>query len=57
MALRNGGFLIYPCSMYNIQDAAQKQAIVKTDFSRMGWRLDECLRKGGGHFEDVVFKK
>jgi len=20
-------------------------------------RLDECLRKGGGHLEDVVFKK
>jgi len=20
-------------------------------------RLEECLRKGGGHLEDVVFKK
>jgi len=23
----------------------------------LGWRLEECLRKGGGHLEDVVFKK
>jgi len=23
----------------------------------LGWRLEECLRKGGGHLEDIVFKK
>jgi hypothetical protein len=37
--------------------AAQKRAIVRTIFFvNIRSRSDECLRKGGGHLEDVVFK-
>jgi hypothetical protein len=38
--------------------AAQKRAIVRTGFSgNIGTRLEECLRKGGGHAEDIMLKK
>jgi hypothetical protein len=41
-----------------IHGAAQKRAIIRTFFPEP-WGLGTCyhLRKGGGHLEDVVFKK
>jgi hypothetical protein len=50
---------IFPAVSSNLHTgAAQKRAIVRTDFPEpLGWRLEECLRKDGGHLEDVVFKK
>jgi len=41
--------------------AAQKRAIVRAFFffflEPIQSRLEECLHKGGGHLEDIMFKK
>jgi len=49
----------YPTTTYFLQSAVQRRAIMGTGarWELTGSRLEECLRKGGGHLEDIVFKK
>jgi hypothetical protein len=48
-----------PVSRNLIKGAAQKLAIARTSFfpELLGWGLEECLCKGGGHLEDIIFKE
>jgi hypothetical protein len=42
----------------DIKCTAQKREIVRTGLSgNIRSKLEECLRKGVGHLEDIVFKK
>jgi hypothetical protein len=50
----------FPAAVFTselLYGAAQKRAIANQRVTRnISSRLEECLRKGEGHLEDVVFK-